>query len=147
LFILALAGCPKPAPPADPPPPSVDEPRARLEQIGHGAMFAFLKSSSFPMTPAPATPSRSCCAQNHGGRGACAPDAAAWATDAWQALDFAIDGAHHFQYAYAPTAPDDFTATAIGDLDCDRKPIVYTMRGVAIAGKVHLELTEPLASD
>jgi len=52
-----------------------------------------------------------------------------WQTAPWLELGIAIDEPHYFQYTYASDGKT-FTATAIGDLDCDTNTATFTVRGV-----------------
>lgn len=63
----------------------------------------------------------------------------AWNDPVWRALGFAIDQPSQFQYAYRSDGKT-FTATAIGDLDCDGISVVYTLTGNADGTTT---LTEP----
>jgi hypothetical protein len=61
----------------------------------------------------------------------------------WQALDFQLDEPHYYQYAYNPTALDAFTATAVGDIDCDTTTITYALNGTAVNGNPAVVLVKP----
>ena len=48
-------------------------------------------------------------------------------------MEFSIDDAHMFQYAYEGDATR-FLATALGDTNCDGKPATYELRGEVVDG-------------
>jgi hypothetical protein len=71
---------------------------------------------------------------------------ASFTTDTvWSALDFEIDEETLFVYSYTGTATT-YTATAVGDLDCDGTNITYSLTGTAVAGQPAYVLSEPPAS-
>ena len=74
------------------------------------------ETARVPPLPAGPTPAPGCCEQG----GVCGVDPTRWATPAWQALLFSIDGEHRYSYTYAPAA-DGRSAVirATGDVDCD----------------------------
>jgi hypothetical protein len=102
-----------------------------------------LENGKFPPTSAMPTPAKSCCEENFQGKRKCAPNPANWSTQAWQELDFQITEPHFFRYGYHQLAPDQFTATATGDLDCDGTAITYTLTGSAPGGQPNVVLTRP----
>ena len=53
-----------------------------------------------------------------------------------------MKGPHKFAYTYEGS-PTQFTATAIGDLNCDGKTVTFTLKGVAENGAVKLEWVKP----
>ena len=67
-----------------------------------------------------------------------APSAALWAAEPWPALKFSMDDAHYYAYAYSVTNQpgnaggqgSEFTAIAVGNLDCDTTFSRFTMFGV-----------------
>jgi hypothetical protein len=120
------------------------EAQIQLNKLGKEATVAYVENAKFPTETAPLTPANDCCAENFEGKRKCGPSAANWSTPAWRALDFEISEPHFFRYSYLPS-PDgsSFTATAVGDLDCDGVTITYTLRGTAVNGTPKTELTEP----
>lgn len=97
-----------------------------------------------PGTSTGLTPTTDCCAQ--GGR--CAVEASQWrgapgtAGGTWEALNFSIETPHYYRYSYTvannPNTTDgsnNFTATAIGDLDCDGITSTFTLSGSVDATK------------
>jgi hypothetical protein len=96
------------------------------------------------MQAASTTPALPCCAQNAGGKRACAPAASDWATPAWRDLQFAMTREFYFQYAYTPgAAGQTFSATATGDLDCDGTMVTYVVNGYVENGQPKLQVIEP----
>ena len=94
-----------------------------------------------PQFPAPAqtkTADPGCCAiVGVGGTEKCAPDATLWANDVWTGLQFSVDDPHYYAYQYevAVVANDvaggnNFTAVAVGNLDCDAAFSTFSMFGV-----------------
>jgi type IV pilus assembly protein PilA len=85
----------------------------------------------------PLTPSTACC----GGAGdKCDPAGAVtqWDTSGWSALKFSMDDPHYFQYVYEATGTDttaEFSARALGDLDCDSVLSTFEMVGKATADR------------
>jgi type IV pilus assembly protein PilA len=67
-----------------------------------------------------------------------APSAALWAAEPWPALKFSMDDPHYYAYAYTVTNQigvaggqgSEFTAIAVGNLDCDATFSRFTMFGV-----------------
>ena len=120
------------------------EAQLQLNKLGKAARIAYVENDKFPTEAAPLTPASDCCAENFEGKRKCGPSAASWSTPAWRALDFEISEPHLFRYSYTPSADgSSFTATAVGDLDCDGVTITYTLRGSTVNGTPKLELTEP----
>ena len=81
------------------------------------------------------TADEECCALG-GAIEKCAPSAALWANDTWVALSFSVDDPHYYAYGYtaANTAGDtsgetNFTASAVGNLDCDAETSLFEMYG------------------
>jgi len=67
-----------------------------------------------------------------------APSATLWAAEPWPALKFSMDDPHYYAYAYtvanqiaaAGGQGSQFTAIAVGDLDCDDTLSRFTMFGI-----------------
>ena len=85
----------------------------------------------------PPTAKEGCCAVD-GDTEKCVPDAEQWNVPVWKALLFSVDDPHYYAYGYRSTVGDfgdtdgafSFTATAVGDLDCDEVKSTFTMYGV-----------------
>jgi hypothetical protein len=111
------------------------EAQLQLNKIGKSAKVAFVSDAAFPKGKAAMLPAKPCCPDK------CPP--AAWASDpVWKALDFQIDEPNLFQYTYESDG-QTFTATAVGDLDCDGVAITYTLAGKVTNGNPEVNLTEP----
>lgn len=115
------------------------EAQLMLNRLGKSAKVAYITDATFPTGTAPLTPATTCCA---GPKAHCVTTAADWATPVWTALGFSVDDAHLFQYGYTSDGAT-FTATAVGDLDCDGTMITYTLTGTSEHGNPQLKLTEP----
>jgi Tfp pilus assembly protein PilE len=82
------------------------------------------------------TADTACCAMG-GAVEKCSPQAALWdAEPAWKALKFSMDDPHYFAYQYTVTnnaaaggQGSNFSAIAIGDLDCDTSMSRFSMYG------------------
>jgi type IV pilus assembly protein PilA len=80
-----------------------------------------------------------CCSEG----GKCVPDSTHWkgapgtVAGTWEAINFSIEKAHYYQYDYtvasAPNTADgsnNFTITAVGNLDCDAVTSTFTLVGM-----------------
>jgi len=114
--------------------PAQAEATAQLRKLGTAAETHRRNKGSYPAGKADLNPATPCCT---GPNQQCA--AAAWTDPVWTALRFAIKRPTRFQYAYRSDGKT-FTATAIGDLDCDGISVVYTLTGNADGTTT---LTEP----
>jgi hypothetical protein len=120
------------------------EAQIQLMKIGKAATVAYVENARFPTETAPLAPATDCCAEDFGGKRKCGSSPTPWSTPAWRALDFELTEPHFFRYSYLPSADgSSFTATAVGDLDCDGVTITYTLHGSAVNGTPKVELTEP----
>ena len=94
-------------------------------------------SPQFPEPTVAKTAEAGCCAMG-GGTEKCAPDATLWAGDPWKDLKFSMDDPHYYAYAYTVnvgaagdvTGGHNFTAVAVGNLDCDATFSEFSMYGV-----------------
>lgn len=110
----------------------------QLDKIGKHAKLTFVETGAFPIAKAPLTPTTDCC---KGPNKTCPVDASAWTGEPWKTLDFQIAEPHEFRYSYESTDGKSFTATAVGDLGCNGKPVTYTLNGtVDAAGKPSVKL-------
>jgi len=116
------------------PAPTIGAPVTQLQQIGMGAQAYRRDKGTYPVGKAALRPDKPCCA---GPKRHC--PVVSWTDPMWRSLDFALDKPSLFQYAYRSDGKT-FTATAIGDLDCDGISIVYTLSGNADGTTT---LTEP----
>ena len=129
------------------------EARANVQKIYTGAREYYMDrnttggaagmsaSAQVPQFPAPSTAltaDAGCCAiAGAGGTEKCTPNASQWETTVWQALKFGVSDPHYYAYQYtvnsnpgAVDGSDNFSAIAVGDLDCDGTQARYTMYGV-----------------
>src|SRR4051812_29589086 len=123
----------------------------QLNKIGKNAKRAYMENSQYvalsaTASPAPVNAGKGCC----GGAGKtpnhCAADPAAFTgKPAWQSLDFEIDEDTLFYYTYTGSTTD-YTAKAMGDLDCDGTEITFALTGTATNGQPAYSLSEPPAS-
>jgi type IV pilus assembly protein PilA len=118
------------------------EAELQLAKIKTNAKAAFNTESSYPTAVVGLTPGTACCAQDFGGKKKCAVAASDWNVATWQALDFQLDEPFYFRYSYngGGTA---YTATAVGDLDCDLTTITYTLAGTSADGNPASSLAKP----
>jgi type IV pilus assembly protein PilA len=121
------------------------EAELQLAKIKTNAKAYYNTDSAYPAVTAALTPTSPCCTQNAGGKKKCAVVAADWSTASWQALDFQLDEAFYFQYSYTGTATA-YTATAVGNLDCDATSITYSLVGSTVNGSPTAALTKPSVS-
>ena len=120
------------------------EAQLQLNKLAKAAKVAYIQNAAFPAAAAPLTPGADCCAENFEGKRKCGPSPSNWSTPAWRALDFEMNEPHLFRYSYTPSGDgSSFTATAVGDLDCDGMEITYTLRGTAANGSPQTEIVEP----
>jgi hypothetical protein len=116
----------------------VVEAKIQLKKIEKSAKVAFITNASFPKGAAATLPAKPCCPDK------CEP--ADWSKDpVWTALDFQIDEGTRFQYHYESDG-QTFTATAIGDLDCDGVAITYKLTGKTVDGNPETSLEQPPAN-
>jgi hypothetical protein len=107
---------------------------AALGRLGKAAQAYRKANGAYPVGKAELTPAAPCCQ----GPALHCP-VVEWSDPTWKALGFAVDKAGLYQYAYRSDGKT-FTATAIGDLDCDGISVVYTLTGNADGTTA---LTEP----
>jgi len=115
----------------------------QLMKLGKDLKAAYMQNDSFPKGKAATLPESdraSCC----GGPGDKCKVSSSWASDPiWSLLEFKLDEPSMFRYSYESTDGLTFTATAVGDLDCDGKTITYTLTGMAKDGAPSTNLVEP----
>ena len=115
-----------------------------LNVIGHDLKRTFNETSAYPIGDAALLPAGPCCGQ-HANR--CAIDPAAFANDpVWKQIDFVPDDPTQYQFRYHSDDGKTATVEAIGDIDCDGKPAVYTLHvSVTPGGTPKTELEPPPA--
>lgn len=96
----------------------------------------------YPVGQLAFTPTDSCCRQNFGGRGLCAPSATAFDAELWCTLGFQPRGAHYFQYMFVGTKTSS-TLVATADLDCDGISISYVITAALHGGAPQVQITAP----
>lgn len=120
--------------------PMRSEAELALDAIKQGAKAWFAKAGVFLEADHPLTPATPCCQSGRDDRACFDPDA--WKGGVWFDYEFAIDEPHFYQYSYVGTETE-FTAIAVGDLDCDDTFATYTLVGRANDGAPVYELTRP----
>jgi hypothetical protein len=107
------------------------EARVLLGRVQRGGKAAYIAQGSYPAGSAATLPAQPCC---QGPDHRCPADAAAFAADpVWKALELAPTERLQFQYSYTSDGRT-VVATAVGDPDCDGKPVTYTLN-MAFDGK------------
>ena len=121
------------------------EAELNLNAIEKAALRAFAENAAFPTGTAGPTPATPCCMDS---TRRCQPEPAVWFNGPWTELDFEMTRPHFYQYTYQG-APDgsSFTATAIGDLDCDGQTVTYTLHGRVVGGSPSFLLEPPTGRD
>jgi hypothetical protein len=118
---------------------AITEAKLMLNKIGKNAKRVYAENAAFPKGQVGLTPATDCCA---GPDHKCASDAKTWTDPVWTALDFQIDEPHRYRYSYSGDG-STFTATAVGDPNCDGKPSTFTLTGSSQGGTPTIELKEP----
>ena len=121
------------------------EAREHLKKIQEGATSYYMDrgntrggltpiAAQFPADISAPSPAAGCCA---GGVDKCTPAASNWTDPSWVALHFSVDDPHYYQYNYiAPVLSGigaNYTAQALGDLDCDGTTSLFEMYGAITA--------------
>ena len=121
-----------------------------VDKIGQGAKSYFQTEHVNSSTGAPIakqfpdtevlTPTTACCDQ---AGDKCAGGASGtWDTSSWQALHFALENNHYYQYDFTATGSDTasvFTVRAVGDLDCDGTKATW-QRNAHVTGDYEVNL-------
>lgn len=108
-----------------------------LESLGGNAERIFRETGAFPIGAVGPTPAERCC----GGRCAAWKE---WDHPLWQALHIKFFTTQAFRYSYASRDGKTAVATAVGDLDCDGWPLVFTLKlRVNASGEVETKLATP----
>jgi type IV pilus assembly protein PilA len=126
----------------------------QLNKIGKNSKRAYIENATYVTGAAKAAPVASkpgvggCCGGSGTSPNHCGANPSAFTSDAvWKALDFEIDEDSLFYYSYDGASATTYTATAVGDLDCDGTEITYKLSGTAANGQPAYSLSEPAASD
>jgi type II secretory pathway pseudopilin PulG len=97
--------------------------RLTLTRLAQAVELHRLQTGALPAA-APLTPARSACPD---GDGRYTPRAEDWAHPTWQALKAMPEGTFYHRLSFQPAAGgQDFTLTAVGDLDCDGAVSTFT---------------------
>jgi type IV pilus assembly protein PilA len=123
------------------------EAKQQLKRIAEGAKTYYLEGGgTFPVSE-DESPAATCCGdadETRDGRGKCLPQAADWTSadadtpSGWRDLGFAMDDPHYYRYTFTSENdgdPKNFTATAVGDLDCDTIESTFFVVGEADSTK------------
>jgi hypothetical protein len=124
------------------------EAELNLNVIAKSNKLEFAENASFARGSVGLTPAKPCC--EYPGK-KCTFVASDWegtggATTVWDVLDFEMSKPFLFQYSYESDG-NTYEARAVGDLDCDGTTVTYVMRGSAVNGNPHHELTKPSNAD
>ena len=127
------------------------EAEVNLDSIKKGVKARLADFAGFVTADEALTPDEACCDSGEPDR-KCLPDATLWlsgdpaAPSGWDEINFNVDEKHYFQYSYVGTATE-FTALAVGDLDCDETTVTYSLTGDYNAGNPLYTLTKPPRAD
>ena len=103
------------------------EQRGALRRLGSALSITFIDGNAYPIGKAGPTPAIPCCAQP---RQACANDPTEWSgSPVWAAAGVDRAFSPHYQFTYESDDPKSYTATAIGDPDCDGHPVTIKLVG------------------
>ncbi len=109
-----------------------------LHQIAQGVLMYHMEKGRLP-EGSPITPAQgSCCTS---GGETCAAQPALWQAQPWQDIGFSIEGEHHYVYELVvnkKAGQESFTATAYGDLDCDKDYSTFTISGSVVNGAMQI---------
>jgi hypothetical protein len=116
----------------------------QLMKLGKMAKVKYIETGAFPIGKAKVLPAAAsgdtCCG---GEKGKCAVSTE-WASDPiWKALEFSVDEPSLYRFSYEGTDGKTFTATAVGDADCDGKAATFTLNGTSENGGPAINLVRP----
>jgi type IV pilus assembly protein PilA len=118
------------------------EAQLQLNVIAKGAKTYYQAHAAFPQGTAgvlPAADGAAC-----GAAGGKMATTNAWEGDSlWNDLDFHVDDPALFSYHYESTSSASAIALAVGDLDCDKTLVTYSLELTAPTGGVAAKITEP----
>ena len=120
------------------------EAEINLVAINKAADAEFSEKGFYPVGTVGPTPGQSCCAFPSK---KCPVVASDWqGVPIWDALGFEQHRPFYFRYAYTSDGKR-FTATAVGDLDCDGTTVTYTLEGDGTTGAPTSTLSKPARAD
>lgn len=123
LVAVALAGCNAASDYARK--SKATEAQLYLTRIVRAAKAYSIANAKFPVGTAGLTPATDCCS---GPDHKCPVDPKQWQVSPWQDLDISLELEHLFRYSYTSDGKT-FTATAVGDLDCDGTAVTWKVTG------------------
>jgi hypothetical protein len=138
IVVLALCGCSKAA--DDYMKKSKQtEAKLMLNKIVKSAKVHAIQYGKLPVGKVGPSPAEDCC-KAPGAK--CAVDPNAWGDPIWKALEFEMVEQHNYRYTFESNGTS-FTATAIGNLDCDNDFVTYTATGLITKdGGVEASITD-----
>lgn len=101
------------------------EAQLQLQQIAHKVVIYHYQHRSLPDS-AGLFPTVTACSQPSG-MVPQQPQSAWWTDPGWATLEFHIDDPTRFQYSWTKLSPTTGVASAIGDMDCDGVPDIFTI--------------------
>lgn len=115
-----------------------------LNTIAKNAKAYYAATASFPKGEAATLPDGNGAAGCCGGSDNKCKMSSAWANDpVWSELEVQINEPTQYRYSYESTDGQSFTATAIADLDCDRREATWTLAGTVSGGIPTTNLEPP----
>ena len=118
----------------------------QLNALGKNAKVYYQAKTTYPQGTAGVLPGADGTACSAPGR-KFAANAAAWEADPiWQDLDFHVDEPNLFSYHYTSSAPNSAEALAVGDVDCDKNLVTYTLK-LSVPESPAGELIKPANED
>jgi hypothetical protein len=98
----------------------------QLGRLGRTLVRAYGETQAFPVGDSALLPAGQCCGQ---AGNKCFADPAAFASDKiWNQLGFALEEPSAYQFRYHSDDGKSATVQSVGDLDCDGKQAIYTLR-------------------
>lgn len=109
----------------------LSEGRATLKVMSRNAKVIVDEKGALPVGTVGPTPAQPCCSFADQ---MCPASSTDWQHPIWEQLYAAIDMPGRFQYTYRSDGTS-FTATASADVQCDGKPVTYTITGTVGADR------------
>lgn len=118
----------------------------QLNMLAKSAKTYYQANTKFPQGTAAALPAADGSACNGTSRKLAVTND--WVNDAtWSELDFHIDEPNLFTYHYTSSAASVATAYAVGDLDCDKQLVTYTLQLTTPSGTPAATIVQPTTPD